>query len=266
MAYHNRKQQLITTLQTISYSNYKAFEVIIVDDASDDNERLEDIVYKYPFKIILIRINKEEKNHKNPCVPYNIGFKHASGEIIIIQNPECCHIGDVISYVNDTLTENDYFTFTCFGIQSFNENQHLNKILFSETDQNNFWARNKYDTLYNKYLCSTALQSDKGRWYNDSVYWACNLHFLSAIYKTQLDKIGGFDERYKDGMAYEDTIFVLRIRNQLKLKVKLVEMIEQNTYHLCIHQYHKPTDYKNNMALCKINERLYEIDLEIYKK
>jgi glycosyltransferase involved in cell wall biosynthesis len=43
-AYHNRKSQLINTLNTIKKSSeITNTEFIVVDDCSDDNERIEDL-------------------------------------------------------------------------------------------------------------------------------------------------------------------------------------------------------------------------------
>jgi uncharacterized NAD(P)/FAD-binding protein YdhS len=39
------------------------------------------------------------------------------------------------------------------------------------------------------------------------------LHFCTAITTTNLKKLNGFDERMKDGIAYEDNVFVHQIKN-----------------------------------------------------
>ena len=91
MAYYNRKEQLLFTLKTINDSHHKNIEVIIIDDASDESNRLENIIHNYPFYINLIRIEPTDKKHVNSCIPYNIGFKNITGDIVIIQNPEVCH-------------------------------------------------------------------------------------------------------------------------------------------------------------------------------
>ena len=98
MGYYNRKNLLIKTLESIqAFTKYENFEVVIVDDASTEDERLEDIVNSYSFDIILHRILPSEKTHINPCVAYNKAFSLATGDVIVIQNPECFHSGDIIS-------------------------------------------------------------------------------------------------------------------------------------------------------------------------
>ena len=48
-AYYNRKKLFIKTLESFEKSKYKNFEVVVVDDCSDEDERLEDLVEKFPF-------------------------------------------------------------------------------------------------------------------------------------------------------------------------------------------------------------------------
>jgi GT2 family glycosyltransferase len=47
-------------------------------------------------------------------------------------------------------------------------------------------------------------------------------HFCSAITPANLKKVNGFDERLKDGIAYEDNVFLHHVRN-LGLKVEITE-------------------------------------------
>ena len=107
MAYYNRQAQLGYTLKTINRSAYKDVEIVIVDDFSAEDEQPELICKQFPelnFNIIHMRDLVEKKSYCNPCIPYNTGFRASQGDKIIIQNPECCHIGDVISYTAEHLT------------------------------------------------------------------------------------------------------------------------------------------------------------------
>ena len=114
MAYYNRQAQLGYTLKTISQSSCKDVEVIIVDDFSAEDEQPEPICAQYPeldIKIIHMRDQVDKKYYCNPCIPYNTGFKATTGDKIIIQNPECCHMGDVLAYTAEHLTDDVYLTF-----------------------------------------------------------------------------------------------------------------------------------------------------------
>ena len=95
------------------------FDVIIVDDNSNDKNRLEDEIKHFSFPINLIVITTEEKGNRiNPCIAYNRGFAEATGDIIVIQNPECYHVGDILGHVQNNLAEQDYFSYSCFSANS----------------------------------------------------------------------------------------------------------------------------------------------------
>lgn len=272
MAYHNRKDQTITTLDTISKSNIKNFEVIIVDDGSDEEHSLKNIISNYYFKIKLLVIKKNQKTWSNSCVPYNIGFKLAKGNIIIIQNPEVSHIGDVIKYVSDNIHDGKYMVFSVFSSPSFEHNNIYNDIKCYDKNYvyNNFvekinyddykfdynFYKNKYPDISNlnltdalfhwktigsieKRICNEAklyycdaYAKWKG-WYNHPSYNNRQLHFLSAITKNDLNKIGGFNNSFQNGLWYEDKEFLYRVN-----KICCVENIGTDNC-FGIHLYHE---------------------------
>jgi hypothetical protein len=95
MSYYNRLRQFDFTLSTIAQSAYKNYEIVIVDDFSDQDHDPSILQKKYSqINIRIIRM-KDVYDHKwyiNPCIPYNVGFRASQGSAIIIQNPECCHV------------------------------------------------------------------------------------------------------------------------------------------------------------------------------
>ena len=117
MSYNNRKPQLIRTLKSIELSErIDEVEVIIVNDGSDDNHNLNDIEKDFKFPIKVITIEKKDKWYTNPCVPYNIGFKEVLGNVVIIQNPECLHVGDIIKYVDYNMGDDNYLSFSTYSL------------------------------------------------------------------------------------------------------------------------------------------------------
>ena len=231
MAYfNNRKEQTINTLNSfkelyhpLNYPYYN-FEVIIVDDNSAQEFKLNDILNNYPFIIKYIEITKEEKGNRiNPCLAYNKGFENADGDVIIIQNPECMHVGDIILFLVNNLKENDYFSFSCFSTNNYNLNKELiesyNK--FEKINDNNFLSTNKnYGLGIN--------------WYNHPYIRPVSYHFCSAIYKKNLDLLNGFDPSYAEGYCFDDDEFLFRIKHHLKLNV--INIPPDNVF--VIHQYH----------------------------
>ena len=72
-AYYNRKELFIRTLKTINNSKYASdIEIIVVDDGSREEERLEDLIGTFNFDFKVIRLNPEDKWYYNPSVPLTL--------------------------------------------------------------------------------------------------------------------------------------------------------------------------------------------------
>ncbi len=215
MAYKNRLPHLLYTLETIRYTKSTNFEIIIVDDFSDQEHDPTIGKMRYPqLPITVIKMSDlyKEKSYHNPCVVYNVGFRYTSGDKIIIQNPECCHIGDIISYVENNLNIGDYFSFNCYSTneQETNVMRGGNGITFNNIG---------------------AVDPNVSAWYNHPTYRPVMYHFMSAITRVDLKELNGFDERFSDGVSYDDDEFVLRIKRK-NLNIRFIESP------LAVHQYH----------------------------
>jgi glycosyltransferase involved in cell wall biosynthesis len=228
MAYYNdRKLQTLTTLNGFErmYAGKYNFEVIIVDDNSNDENKLEEDIKKYSFPINLIVISAEEKGDRiNPCIAYNRGFSEATGKIIIIQNPECFHVGDLIKYTMDNLTEQYYFSYSCYTSNSF---EITNKLLTNSDPYELIKDEIFNEINFNKIYLS---------WYNHPTEPGRNVgyHFCSSIYKSKLDLIGGFDERFSDGYCFDDDELLLSIKYNLQLDIKIIHPDDG----FVVHQFH----------------------------
>jgi len=88
------------------------------------------------------------------------------------------------------------------------------------------------------------------KWYQHSVENPRKFHFCSAISRSQYLDIHGFDERFSDGIAYDDDAFLMNIkRNNIKI-------IEKDNA-IVLHQIHDK--YKTNRAeLVNKNKQLYK--------
>jgi len=65
MGYYNRKTQTLNTLKDFEkYSDKYNFEVIIVDDASNKENELDNIIKNYNIDIKLLKITTEEKESR----------------------------------------------------------------------------------------------------------------------------------------------------------------------------------------------------------
>ncbi len=246
-AYYNRKALFERTLQSID-RQIKEFglsvEVIAVDDGSKEEERLEDLVVKYPF-LKIIYLNPKDKWYKNSCIPFNIGFQEAKGDKIIIQNPECYHLGNVLEYTEKNLKDNLYLSFGCFSLGK-EETNNLdllvnNNAIFNVILENNH--RIKMDGL--------------NGWYNHSTHRSLAYHFCSAISRKDLLDLGGFDERYALGVGDDDIELVHRI----KLKGMYIKFID-NT--VVLHQNHYNLDYSDLGKIFEEKSKLYEHNRKIF--
>lgn len=242
MGYYNRRHQLEFTLKTILKSSYKNIEIIITDDASQPSETINDFVDKY--KIKLIRIEPNQKTWVNPAVAYNKAIEQASGEIIIIQNPEVCHLDDICQYVSDHLKYNDYFSFSCFGLANDDATKRIRTLI------ENGQSRNIINEFINvdKISGNTLMKDVISGWLNHKIHLPVGYHYLSALHKNKLIEIGGFDRDYEKGLCHDDDDFIRKIvRNQMNIVI-----VEK----YCIHQYHSNFNRSINfLDLWKRNQK-----------
>ena len=252
-AYYNRRKLFYNTLKTIEQSKHKDLvEIIVVDDASNDNNRIDDFPDLFDLDIKIIRIEKEDKWWINPCIPFNIGFKEAKGDIIIIQNPECVHYGDVIKSVIDDIDDNLYLNFACYSTNEYVTN-NISNLDLSKTNYTNLIGKLIFP------LDNRPVKIDgETAWYNHSKHRPHMLHFCSAINKKDLDELNGFDEKYANGIAYDDNDFLLRIQRK-NMNIKIIDTP------FVIHQFHGVTQYGKNQELVRHNAMIYQNTLKNIK-
>lgn len=242
-AYYNRKKLFINTLDSIKAQKYGDLEVIAVDDGSDESERLEDLLDYYPF-LKVIRLEKKDKWYQNSCIPFNIGFKAAQGGKIIIQNPECLHFGNILEYTKKNLQIGSYLSFACFSLDKPS----------TENIKGNL-SQNHISSIIEENNKCIEIDGEAG-WYNHSVFRPKAYHFCTAISKKDLDSLGGFDELYALGIAFDDDDLLSRIKKK-RLNIKYVDE------EIVLHQNHysaSSTSYENRKyktILYGRNEKLF---------
>ena len=238
MAYHNRINQLEKTLQSINQSSVKDIEIIVVDDFSDDANNPSSLLQFYKHlnpKLISMRDIDGEKKYMNPCIPYNVGLRASSGDIVIIQNPECAHIGDVLKFSQDNCNETSYFSFNCYS---------LNK---NDTDV--FQKTNTLPTFKESFT-----GYGESGWYNHHIYNPRGYHFCSALSRKNLIRLNGFDERYAYGHCFDDDEFAYRI----KLLGLRFDFVFQP---MVIHQFHESVPQQRNTYLRRNDILILEMTL-----
>lgn len=217
MAYYNRKELLYRTLMSIAGTKYKNFEVIVVDDGSLPEERIEDLVSIFSF-LKVIRIDPLDKWYHNSCIPFNIGISKACGDIIMLQNPECIHLQDILTYMVERVNHSNYVTIATYSI-----NKEMTEELPMRMKDKDFL--NYFSSLPQRFV------EDFVGWYNHRVYRPVYYHFCAALMKENMKILGGFDERFAEGIGYEDDDLVRRVE-----RLKLDMIISDDVF--VIHQWH----------------------------
>ncbi len=234
IAQHNRRQQLINTLNSIDFWRFAPIEVIIVDDTDITTESIDDLPDKYQFPVHIIKIR--HKSWSASLVSFNIGFDKVSGGTIIIQNPECMHVGNVLKYTQEHSKTGVYLSFAAYSLD-----YSLGNVNFKE----------EKDALRKLVVSAehTFLKGHSG-WYNHSFFRPVGYHFCTAISRTDLERLNGFDERYKDGIANDDAEILVRIDN-----AGIERVIIDDPF--VIHQYHARTNAKRGDPHWQKNYKLY---------
>ncbi len=226
MTYYDRQFQLNKTLLSIGLSAYKNFEVVIVDDNSPQTIVLPKLTYKVTV------LNTENKCWTNPEPAYNMGINYAMSlrpSVIILQNAECFHVGDIISYATK-VNDKNYFSFACYSINKESTfNGWLNGI-------NNECAKH----------------NGHEAWYNHPIYRPSGYDFCSAITSINMLRLNGYDERFSDGCGYGDDYLLDRIK-KIGLKVNII------TKPYVVHQWHyTQEDTSDKSALVEKNRTLFQ--------
>lgn len=119
---------------------------------------------------------------KNPCVPFNVGVAAAGGDVIVLTNPEVVHRRPILPGMLERLEVLGPMGYVAAACRA-----------------------------HGRWLChSTDMPSDRSLGRVPSPPGA-GLHFCAMLHRSLYELAGGFDERYRDGQAYEDNDFLWRL-------------------------------------------------------
>jgi hypothetical protein len=250
MTYHNRPVQLRNTLKAMSFymdMSSPDLELIIVDDASDEDKKAKDVLKSMCIPAIVVNVPVEMKTWTNPSVPYNLGFAQATKEIVIIQNSECLPIGDVFENVRKEVTDHNYVVFQTYSTnqKQFQEITDISPIYTGEPGQDG------RDWLHEVYMKIMPFESRN--WYHHLQHLPTWYHFTTAMTLENLRKLKGFNEVFANGYCFEDNEFLFRIRKMLT-----ITDIPENEA-IIIHQWHpKNPDLHGGCPLWERNRILWD--------
>lgn len=94
---HNGGATIGECLRAAFNSNYRDFEVIVVDDASTDDSR--EIIKKYPCRLVQL------ESRGGVSKARNIGANYSRGEVLLFIDADCLLQKDTIALVNKTMQE-----------------------------------------------------------------------------------------------------------------------------------------------------------------
>lgn len=261
LPYYNRKNLLKITLDSYSYfyKKQEKLEIIIVDDFSDEEHRLENLIsdYKSLLNIKLIRI-KEKKGY-NPSYAYNVGARHSNSDILILSCPEIFHTQNIFNYCDfDSLNKDAYFQFSCFCLTDKDSIEYMKKnidFVYKDDYINNI--KNKF--YENLGELGYPYNNSYGSWYTHSKIKPSCLNFLSALSRETYYEIGGFNEEFMNGTGYDDTDFKDRLLKHINNNVvwfdnfisihidhEIVKNLQQNTNASLYNRLQANQTYKKN--------------------
>jgi len=238
MTYHNRPDQFDLTLRSIQEQGDPDLELIVVDDASDEDLKARHVLDRLGVEAKLIEITEEEKYWVNPSVPYNMGFSEVTGDVVVIQNAEAAHVGQVFREIRCKVSTTTYIVAPCYS-----------------TTENEFHRLCGTKGGAEASIRSVVEPNKRDQWYHHPQLFPKWYHFCSAMTTDNLQRLGGFNEAFAAGYCFEDNEFLLRIRKRLKLTV---DSMANGTY--VIHQWHP-----KNPAMCggcdlwERNRKLYAL-------
>lgn len=225
MTYLNRQHQLMKTLESFLQYNPDDFFVIIVDDGSPVDIQLPE---KLPFSVTVIKMKDKYWTQGDPA--YNTGFSYALSkkpDIVIIQNAECYHLGDILGHAKKYVDDKSYVSYGCY---SQGKGEDPGSVI------NNKGA--SFD--------------GESAWYNHPIHRPKPYHFCAAISANNLRKLNGFDERFSFGTGFDDDYFLHQI---LTLGLEIYTTDEP----IVVHQWHEHTTFKlDEKSLFNINYMLFQ--------
>ena len=257
LPYFERPDLLLQSLKVLNFLYHEEyFEVIIVDDGSETTRRP---IFPEDWRIRTTIITILKKKGINPCLPINIGVRHANGENILLSSPEIIQSENIFKMLPLTVPNGNIYVLPVFAVTD----PRINQTLLAEKKASKIIKR--IQGLESSFLSDLGKygnldQNDIGRWYCHKKHNPSDLNFLMLMTKEDFYSISGFDENYRFGTGFDDYEF----RRRLYRAGSKFVYLETST---AIHLDHEEVSSRSEFGLGpNSNEKLFRKRWYRYRK
>lgn len=222
--YYKRAGYLHNTLVSYQhfYANRNDVQLVIVEDDKNFKDSVEHralikVIETFRSRLNIFYLRDTNEGIYNPAPLFNLAARKTKSELIILTNPECFHTVDVFA----GLDKEDPNHYILCGVQNYKRCK--------------LWIEKFED-----------FEGVEHQWYQHSIHRNASLHFCSMISRKNWEMIGGFDDRFKYGVAYEDVYFMCRVIE--KFKVPIVKRDDLKVIHMDHGGFIKPVNYNELLA------------------
>lgn len=192
-------------LDSISSSKYNKYEIILINC---NNLNLKEMEQKYLSSNIKIISNAFNEN------PINIGISNATSEIILIQNQNYYHVGDIITFINNNINEDNCLIFKCLNLNKDDsikfinsENKNLENIR-QINENSNMQHLDYYSIALHKKYLEILGKFDKNLYFYETylhkLHYNCNLNVTIVDSNENMNMVNLFDDSLNDDISLCD--------------------------------------------------------------
>lgn len=86
--YYNRREQFERSLWLLTRQSHANLSIVIIDDGSKPDQKIDDLVSPFYPRVKVIRIRKSGAPPRSPNKAWNAAFQMSNGEFVITSHPE----------------------------------------------------------------------------------------------------------------------------------------------------------------------------------
>lgn len=192
MPYVARAGALHNTLVSFAhhYAGRQDYEVLVLEDRKNvtsepEHRALVRVLEEFQGVVPLRHIKMLHPSVSNPVLAYNDGARTAEGEYLVLTSPEVFHRTDVLAGMD----------------QEFGRRPNGYVVCACEAARDGFKPVARFEDFHYAPLM----------WYQHSAHRDVRYHFCTGIRKDTYWALGGMDEDFAEGIAYEDNDFLDRV-------------------------------------------------------